>query len=214
MPTSAQIRNRLREYLDDRDPALFQYKQGVFYTDDELNTALTEAQWAVFTYLVKKRQTYLVQNLLVSISGTTTVPVPFNYAFAASAEIADNTNTIFRPAGLFIGWPTRAYARNSYTYMVSVSGGLVFFWRNGTNTGITGRLWYYRSPITFQSTTSHTEFDDRVYNAIIYLAEAILQIKDSGAVNKHGMRYLQAVGELFNEQNSQHPTGLNSEITP
>ena len=210
------MRGRLREFLDDRDPAIVNYKQGVFWSDTELDRALTEAQWAVYAFLVRKRQSYLLQELVASVSGTASVALPANYAFSMSAEIEVPSGARSRPAALNIGWSNRSFIFSDSRYLAAVVGPNVEFWRNGVNAGVNGTLFYYTEPTLFGAATNHTEFDDRVYNAILWLAAALLQMKDSShpSVTKFLNKYLDAVTKLFDEENEQYPQYLSGEYNP
>lgn len=203
MPSASDIRADLRDYLD--DPVAGTHVQGNMWSDTELNAALTAAQWSVYAYLVQKKQSYLLQKMVKSSTGTSNASLPGDYAFAIAGEVEPSGASDYRPARLYIGWTNRDYLYASNHFMTAVAGSTVEWWRNGVTAGVDGRLWYYKKPTNFDTATSHTDFDSRVYDPIVYLAAVVLQNKDDGTAKRALFRFKRAVDTLVKESPKHYP---------
>lgn len=214
MSTTATIlRGKLRDYLDDPDEG--DNSQGQYWSDTQLNEVLDQAQWSVYRWLVSRKQVNMLQRMLKNVSGTSNVSLPVDYAFSVSAEIDadDGVGTEYRPASLYMGWSNRDYLFNVHTYMVAVAGTTVEFRKGGVTASVDGRLWYYKKPTTITGTATLADFDDQVYDTILFLAAAILQMKDVGTVSRSMKRFQSSLAALTSIASGNFPN-LDSNTQP
>jgi hypothetical protein len=202
MPTSIDMRNKLRAFLDDEQS---DWKKGGMWSDTELNLALDAAQLQFARYSYLKEQYHLLARLHTSISGSSPVTLPVNYMFYGSATV--QSSGVTHPAVLYIGWSGSLFAGDQIRYTAYIKASTVQF-LDGL-TPATGTLYYYRRPVKVDTGTSHTDFTDPCYDVIMYHAAAILQQKDWGQCQRALKNMVAIMTTLANEPFGMYPEKLN-----
>lgn len=146
--------NRVRQLLD--DPAVTSKKQGVFWTDSEIVSALNYSQNTIVSFLCKKRESYLLENLVTSITGASTVAIPTNYFYHLAGQIL--SNGVYRPAQLYLCGISKTFWYSSH-YCVAVLKDYAYF--RSQNGYESGKLIYYKKP----SVMTIDPFDGAFYEA-------------------------------------------------
>jgi hypothetical protein len=202
MPTAAQMRNKVRAVLDDQ-PSL--WKQGVMWSDTQIDAALDAAQFAFVRYTYLKEQWHLISQLYSNVSGASPLLLPNNYMFYASATV--NFDSQPYPAVLHMGWSSALYANDPIRYVAQIRNNTVQFFAGQTQ--VSGTLFYYRLPTTITGASNHTELIDPCYDAIVYHALAILQQKDWGPCQRALKNMQSIISTLMTEPTEMYPVNLN-----
>ena len=175
---------------------------GVFWDDNDLNRQLDASQLILLNVFAGNGNYYLMQGLLTRFTSTLTadvqiVALPANYFLAVGADVEN------RPARLHAGGVGVTYEQFDH-YGVMVEGSNVVF--KGGN-GQTGSLWYIKYPKSFaiQPVTDRAEFDDMVYQCILFHAASTLMIKDDGTTSRYQKLYKDTMTKILQEPQAMHP---------
>lgn len=210
MPTSATIRTDLRRFLDDFET---DHRKGLTWEDDELDLALTMAQYAVARWFYAKSHFHLLSRLVVNVNQPAASPLalPADYLFGSGASVEASISGNLYPAALFIGYGSGVQMPAERRYTATVDATQVVFRRSQATAP--GSLTYYRRPVEFGAGTNHVDFIDPVYDVIRYHAAAILQQKDVGATAR-AMKNVEAVlKRVLGEPAGVFPA-MSNEATP
>lgn len=167
---------RIRQLLD--DPVESSKRKGNFWTDAEIVSALNFSQMTIVSYLCKKKEDYLLQNLITNITGNISVQIPTNYFYHLAGQVL--LGGIYRPAQLYLCGIARTFWYSGH-YCVSILKDFAYF---RSSTGYEqGKLIYYRkpsvmtidsgSPIYYEADT----FDRTLYDVIANHAAACLAVR-------------------------------------
>lgn len=205
MPTSAEMTDKLRAVLDDQPTP---WKQGQMWSNAEIYLALDIAQLEFARYCYMKKQYHLIARLHTSTSGASPLTLPANYLFYGSATVVSGGVT--HPAVLYIGWSGSLFAGDQIRYTAYIKQSTIQFLDGLTPTN--GTLYYYRRPLKVGIGTSHTDFIDPCYDAIIYHAAAILQQKDWGQCQRAIKNMMAVMNTLTTEPIGMYPEKLNENL--
>lgn len=202
MPTAAQMRAKVRAVLDDEQTL---WKQGTMWTDTQIDLALDAAQFQFVRYCYLKQQWHLISQFYTNVTGASPLTLPADYLFYGSATVSNDG--LNYPAVLYIGWSGSIYDADPIRYVAYIKNTTIEFKLGPTQT--TGTLHYFRRPTTISAGSNHTEMIDPCYDAIVYHALAILQLKDWGQCQR-ALKNLQAVmAPLIAEPMAMYPVNLN-----
>lgn len=168
--------NRIRQLLD--DPAESPKRKGNFWEDPEIVSALNYSQFSIVSFLCKKRESYLLQNIVSSVTGDVSAPIPSNYLYNMAGQIL--LNGIYRPAQLYICGIARDFWYSGH-YCVSILKDYVYF--RSASGYESGKLIYYRKPsvMTIDNSSSvyyeADSFDRVLYDVITNHAAACLAVR-------------------------------------
>lgn len=192
----------VRRNLDDTPED--DYKQGLYYEPADILLALNASMLTITHYLALTQKSYLLENLISSVTGTGSTPLPDDYFMAVTALVDE------LPAQLFIGGGGRNYFYGGATF-IAVEAGDIYFRKNGASA--TGTLRYYRKPYSMTTDSGaddfgeSPDFGDHVLNAISRHATAALAIRLE-ANTRHIANAREAL-QLLVESNSQFaPEGV------
>lgn len=202
MPTSAYMTAKLRALLDDETSL---NKQGQMWSDTELWLALDAAQLAFARYCYLKEQWHLLARLHTSVTDNTPAAIPANYMFYGSAQVL--TGGVNYPAVLYIGWSGSLFAIDEKRYTVYIKNSSINFYAGLNNAS--GTLYYYRRPLKIGNNTSHTDFTDQCFDAIIQHAAAMLQQKDWGQCSRFLKNVQDILKVVTTEPTGMYPRNLN-----
>lgn len=168
--------NRIRQLLD--DPAVSSKKKGFFWTDNEIVSALNYSQNTIVSFLCKKREDYILQNLVTSVTGNSTVAIPTNYFYHLAGQIL--LNGIYRPAQLYLCGISKTFWYSSH-YCVSVLKDYAYF--RSKDGYESGKLVYYKKPSVMSidplsgAFYEQDSFDRTLYDVITNHAAACLALR-------------------------------------
>lgn len=175
---------------------------GEFWDDADLNRQLNSSQLILLQSFADNGVYHLMQGLLSSMSQVCTsdletVTLPTDYFLAVSVTV-DNL-----PARLHMGGVGVVFEQYGHHGGMIEGDNVVF--KGMTN--LVGTLWYIRLPLGFEvnPVTDRTEFDDAVYQCILYHAASTLEIKDDGSNSRYEKYYKDALSQLLQEPPSMLP---------
>lgn len=167
--TGAEAVTLLRRSLRD-DTTL--YRQGAFWSDDEIYRALNNAQMhVVHSALAVGTAHWLLRNLMVVLPGAAQVAIPNDYLHASSATVEGKL------AQLYIGAEAAAFLTTHHA-AAFIIGDTVYF-RNGGAPSTASTLNYYRKPEEILSGTDLVDLPPAGFDVVLDLAAIMLGFKET-----------------------------------
>lgn len=167
--TGAEAVTFLRRSLRD-DTTL--YRQGAFWSDEEIYRALNNAQLhVVHSALASGTAHWLLRNLTVILPAAGQVAVPLDYLHAFSATVDGKLAQLYEGAEAIAFFT----AHHAAAFIV---GDTVYF-RNGALAATASTLNYYRKPEEIVDTTDLVDLPRAGLDIILDLAAIILGFKET-----------------------------------
>lgn len=170
---ATQYFDRVRQLLD--DPEESARKKGYFWEPSEIVSALNYSQHSVISFLCKKKEAYLLQRIIASVTGTNSVPIPSDYYYHLTGQIL--SGGVYRNAQLYLTGISRTFWGAQH-FCVAVLKDYTYFRADGRY--VPGKLIYYKKPSVMTIDDGSAvfyeadSFDRTVYDVIASHAAACL----------------------------------------